>query len=81
MSLNSPILTSFVYPPTPVRDHDWCAYHDGDEEYGSWYGWGATEEEALADLAVVDEGRREEEEAATAKVRAMFAASLEGALS
>jgi hypothetical protein len=46
----SAIITSHVYPPIPTRDHDWCAYRDGDEERSSRYGWGATEQEAIADL-------------------------------
>lgn len=43
------IVTSFVYPPIPVRCYDWCAYFDGEEERGQ-YGWGEDEEAAKADL-------------------------------
>jgi len=43
------IKTDFVFPPIPVRDHDWCAYIDGQEEDGP-YGWGRTEAEAIRDL-------------------------------
>lgn len=43
------IVTSRINPPIPIRDHDWCAYFDGDEESGC-YGYGATEQEAIADL-------------------------------
>jgi hypothetical protein len=43
------IVTSFVYPPIPTRNSDWCAYIDGTEESGR-YGWGATEQEAIEDL-------------------------------
>ena len=43
------IVTSHVYPPIPVRTSDWCAHYDGEEEAGN-YGWGATEEEAIADF-------------------------------
>ena len=43
------IITSHVYPPIPVRTSDWCAHYDGEEEAGN-YGWGATEEEAIADF-------------------------------
>jgi hypothetical protein len=54
------IKTTFVYPPIPIRKFDWCAtldsyepgepdedgtYHDGDP-----IGYGATKEEAIADL-------------------------------
>ena len=41
--------TTYVMPPIPMRDHDWCACIDGQEEDGP-YGWGATEAEAIADL-------------------------------
>ena len=43
------IKTSYLYPPIPLRDHDWCAYLDGREEDGP-YGWGATEQAAIDDL-------------------------------
>lgn len=43
------IKTSFVYPPIPVRHHDWCAYYEGEEE-SKCYGWGETKEEAVLDL-------------------------------
>jgi len=43
------IVTSHVYPPIPIRQWDWCAFLDGQEEDGP-YGWGRTEEEAIAEL-------------------------------
>ena len=43
------IVTQYVYPPIPIRTHDWCACIEGHEEDGP-YGWGATEAEAIADL-------------------------------
>lgn len=43
------IKTVHEYPPIPIRDFDWCAYFDGDEEEGP-RGWGRTEAEAIADL-------------------------------
>ena len=43
------IKTSHEYPPIPTRSMDWCAYFDGCEEDGR-YGYGATEEEAIADF-------------------------------
>lgn len=43
------MITSFVYPPIPIRQFDWCAYLDGTEEEGP-YGWGKTEAEAILDL-------------------------------
>ena len=29
------IVTSFQYTPIPVRDHDWCAHYEGEEEDGN----------------------------------------------
>jgi hypothetical protein len=43
------IVTSYVCPPIPYRNNDWCAYEDGCEEDGK-YGWGATEQEAIKDF-------------------------------
>lgn len=43
------IVTSHIYPPIPIRTMDWCAYFDGEEELGG-YGYGRTEEEAVADF-------------------------------
>ena len=43
------IKTSHTYPPIPIRSFDWTAWFDGDEEMGR-YGYGATEQEAIADL-------------------------------
>lgn len=43
------LITSHVNPPIPNRGFDWCAYIEGDEEAGK-YGYGATEEEAVADF-------------------------------
>lgn len=56
------IITVHTYPPIPIRDYDWCAYHDGDDEIASRYGWGKTEQEALADLRRLDRERFEEEQ-------------------
>lgn len=42
------ILTNFLYPPIPIRQFDWVAYMDGDEEGPT--GSGATEEAAILDL-------------------------------
>jgi hypothetical protein len=54
------ITTSYVYPPIPDRDNDWCAYVD--EECGP-YGWGRTEDEAIQNLleALEDNRLRREE--------------------
>lgn len=43
------IVTSFLYPPIPIRSHDWCAYYDGQEEAGG-YGYGPTEADAINDF-------------------------------
>lgn len=43
------IVTSHVCPPIPIRDMDWCAYFEGEEEAGG-YGWGRTEAAAIADF-------------------------------
>lgn len=42
------IVCSHVYPPIPIRDYDWLAYFDGEEEGAQ--GWGRTEAEARQDL-------------------------------
>src|SRR5690349_11954714 len=47
--LGKPIVTTHVCPPIPCRRNDWCAYPDGEEENGN-YGWGRSEEAAIADL-------------------------------
>lgn len=41
------IVTSFVYPPIPDRNHDFCAHYDDPE---GPTGWGRTEEAAKIDL-------------------------------
>ena len=44
-----------VYPPIPIRCFDWCAYYEGDDHDGP-RGWGATREEAIAELkGITDE--------------------------
>jgi hypothetical protein len=48
------ISLTFEQPPIPMRNFDWRAMHDGDDEEPSRHGWGATPEEALADLKRVD---------------------------
>ena len=49
MTAEPKIVTSFIYPPIPIRSNDWVAYYDGDEE-SVRYGYGATEREAIDDL-------------------------------
>lgn len=43
------IVTSYVNPPIPTRQFDWCAHFEGEEEAGG-YGYGATEAEAIQDF-------------------------------
>lgn len=50
-----------VFPPIPDRRFDWAAWHDGEEEENH-SGWGATPEEALADLERLDQERAEAEQ-------------------
>lgn len=49
MATSPLIKTSHVYPPIPLRQFDWCAFIDGEEERGE-YGWGRTEQEAIDDF-------------------------------
>jgi len=46
--MSKKIVTEFIYPPIPIRNFDWVAYCDGDEEGPQ--GHGATEEAAIAEL-------------------------------
>lgn len=48
MNDGSKVVTSNIFPPIPVRQYDWCAYFDGEEE--GLTGYGATEEDAIDDL-------------------------------
>lgn len=43
------IVTDFVYPPIPDRNHDWQAYRHPYNE-GSMVGWGKTKELAIKNL-------------------------------
>lgn len=57
------LVTSNVFPPIPDRRFDWCAYIEGDEEAGK-YGYGATEDEAVADFVETWAEEYEAEDAA-----------------
>lgn len=61
----SKLVTNCEYPPIPIRDMDWYAHVEGDEESGK-YGWGPTEEAAIADWV---ENYGEEYEEADARQR------------
>lgn len=52
------IITTNVFPPIPIRDFDWCAYFDGEED-GGHYGYGRTEAEAVSDLHRLEQERLE----------------------
>jgi hypothetical protein len=43
------IITEYVHPPIPIRQWDWSAKRDGDDE-GGRVGYGATEQDAIDDL-------------------------------
>jgi len=43
------IITEHVNPPIPVRSYDWAAVRR-DYEEGGLVGWGASKQEAVADL-------------------------------
>lgn len=49
------IIASHVYPPIPIRSHDWCAWFDDVGADASPYGWGATKQEAIDDLREQDD--------------------------
>jgi hypothetical protein len=48
--LGKKIVTSHVQPPIPVRNFDWSAHVDGEEET-KVQGWGVSERDAIEDLA------------------------------
>lgn len=45
----STISTEFINPPIPPRKFDWRAWFEGTEEVGP-FGYGTTEQAAIADL-------------------------------
>lgn len=49
LEMKAEIRTNYDFPPIPTRNHDWLAWHDGNEEHGP-IGHGATEAEAITDL-------------------------------
>lgn len=44
------IRTNFDPKPIPLRQFDWAAWDDDTLDCDSHMGWGATEEQAIADL-------------------------------
>jgi hypothetical protein len=47
--MTSGIITSFDYPPIPIRQYDWSAIRD-DYDAGDLIGYGRTEQEAIDNL-------------------------------
>ena len=47
--MNHKIVTHHIFPPIPIRRFDWVAYFEGQEERCE-YGYGSTEQEAVAEL-------------------------------
>lgn len=43
------IVTTNICPPIPIRDYDWSAHYEGEEEAGN-YGYGSTEAAAIQDF-------------------------------
>ena len=53
MTRKSPkIITTDVYPPIPVRNLDWQAHYEGEEDEQMDVGHGVTEEDAIRDLMI-----------------------------
>jgi hypothetical protein len=51
------IVTTFIYPPIPIRRFDWLAMFEGDDGDSPRKGYGTTEQEAIADLLEVTNGQ------------------------
>ena len=50
------IITSYDYPPIPIRDYDWSAIRENYEP-GDLIGTGRTEQEAIDDLVCQENER------------------------
>lgn len=71
--------TCHIRPPIPIRQFDWHAYLEGQEEAGP-NGYGATEAEAIADLeAQLEDAPIEDEDAANCRLVMTFALQAMGA--
>ena len=44
------VVTQNIYPPIPIRQFDWQAHYDGEEDEQMDVGYGRTEQEAIKDL-------------------------------
>lgn len=49
----SKIVTTFNYPPIPIRNYDWSAIREHYDE-GDPIGYGTTEQEAIQDLLEIE---------------------------
>jgi hypothetical protein len=52
----SKIITTFEYPPIPIRNYDWSAIRE-DYDEGGLIGYGETEQEAIEDLKALENER------------------------
>lgn len=50
------IITSYDYPPIPIRNYDWSAIRENYDE-GDLIGYGKTEHEAIDDLVCQENER------------------------
>lgn len=51
------IEVEYLNPPIPIRDYDWHAWRDGQEE-GKFHGWGSSSVNAVDDLLARERGER-----------------------
>jgi len=63
------IITEYVHPPIPMRNNDWRATREGDDE-DYIVGWGSTEQDAIDDL-IAEEGAAQDEAEARAARKAV----------
>ena len=60
------IITEYVHPPSPMRNNDWRATREGDDE-DYIVGWGSTEQDAIDDLIAEEAAAQDEAEARAAR--------------
>ena len=63
---NRKIITEYVHPPIPMRNNDWRATREGDDE-DYIVGWGSTEQDAIDDLIAEEAAAQDEAEARAGK--------------
>ena len=49
-STDRKIVVHFVYPPIPIRSHDWLAMFADEDAESQNYGYGETKQAAIEDL-------------------------------